>query len=83
MENELQKLKSEALEQLEGLAKETELEDFRVKYLGRKGLFSGLMKKLGQVDVADRPRVGKLANEVKQEVEAKAANSVLLLLVTN
>lgn len=69
MEKELQKLKSEALEQLAGLAKEIELEDFRVKYLGRKGLFSGLMKQLGKVDPADRPRLGKLANEVKQEVE--------------
>ncbi len=69
MENELQKLKSEALEHLAGLAQDTELEEFRVKYLGRKGLFSGLMKQLGKVDPADRPRLGKLANDVKKEVE--------------
>ncbi|MBU0480287.1 MAG: phenylalanine--tRNA ligase subunit alpha [Proteobacteria bacterium] len=69
MENELQKLKSEALDCLAGLADVAALEEFRVKYLGRKGLFSGLMKKLGQVDPAERPRVGKLANEVKQEIE--------------
>ncbi|MCA1764953.1 MAG: phenylalanine--tRNA ligase subunit alpha [Desulfobulbaceae bacterium] len=45
------------------------LEEFRVKYVGRKGLFSGLMKQLGQADPAERPRLGQLANRVKAEVE--------------
>ena len=70
MEEELQLLKAEALARLEGLDQSAELEEFRIKYLGRKGLFSGLMKQLGKVDPQDRPRLGQLANSVKGEVEA-------------
>jgi phenylalanyl-tRNA synthetase alpha chain len=70
MEAELQSLKAEALARLVEIEQAGDLEDFRVKYLGRKGSFAGLMKLLGQVDPAERPRLGQLANGVKQEVEA-------------
>lgn len=71
MEEELLRLKTEAgtaLDRLEGME---ELEPFRVKYLGRKGLFTGLMRKLGQVPAEERPRLGKLANEIKQDLEER------------
>ncbi|MBU0483398.1 MAG: phenylalanine--tRNA ligase subunit alpha [Proteobacteria bacterium] len=71
MEEELLRLKSEALAKLASISQVGELEDFRVKYLGRKGLFTGLMRSLGTVSTEDRPRVGKLANDVKQEVESE------------
>ncbi|MEN8142824.1 MAG: phenylalanine--tRNA ligase subunit alpha, partial [Thermodesulfobacteriota bacterium] len=70
MEEELQSLKAEALALLDELDQSAELEEFRIKYLGRKGQFSGLMKQLGKVDPQDRPRLGQLANSVKAEVEA-------------
>jgi phenylalanyl-tRNA synthetase alpha chain len=69
MEEELQRLKAEAMARLGEISQESELEEFRIKYLGRKGAFSGLMKQLGKVDPADRPRMGQLANSVKQEME--------------
>jgi phenylalanyl-tRNA synthetase alpha chain len=69
MEDELQRLKSEALARLDAIGQTADLEEFRVKYLGRKGLFSGLMKRLGQVEPSERPRLGQLANSVKAEVE--------------
>ena len=70
MEEELQSLKAEALALLDKLDQPAGLEEFRIKYLGRKGQFSGLMKQLGKVDPQDRPRLGQLANSVKGEVEA-------------
>ncbi|HSH12627.1 MAG TPA: phenylalanine--tRNA ligase subunit alpha [Desulfurivibrionaceae bacterium] len=70
MESELQRLKSEALSGLEKIDQVAGLEEFRVKYLGRKGTFAGLMKQLGQADPADRPRLGQLANSLKQDLEA-------------
>ncbi len=73
MEAQLQRLKTEALSGLEVIDQLAGLEDFRVKYLGRKGLFAGLMKQLGQIDPADRPRLGQVANAVKQEVDAAFA----------
>lgn len=69
MEQELQSLESEAKENLKAITDNTSLEEFRIKYLGRKGQFSTIMKKLGEVPKEDRPRLGQLANQVKTELE--------------
>jgi phenylalanyl-tRNA synthetase alpha chain len=45
-----------------------EIESIRVKFLGRKGELANLFARLGQLDPADRPRYGKLLNELKQEL---------------
>lgn len=68
MEDELQRLQEEATAALEHVSNKDELEAFRVKYRGRKGQFSAVMRKLGQVPNEDRPRLGKLANEYKQDL---------------
>jgi phenylalanyl-tRNA synthetase alpha chain len=73
MEEELHRLKTEALTRLGQISVPAELEEFRVRYLGRKGLFAGLMKQLGQADPAERPRLGQLANSVKAEIETSFA----------
>lgn len=70
MEAALQSLKDEALSGLRAIEQAALLEEFRVKYLGRKGQLAGLMKQLGQVDPAERPRLGQLANSIRQELEA-------------
>ena len=69
MEDELLGLKNEASTALAAVENKSGLEDFRVKYLGRKGLFSAVMRKLGQVSKEDRPRIGKLANQIKKDLE--------------
>jgi phenylalanyl-tRNA synthetase alpha chain len=71
MEEALLRLKNEAEEDLASLNSSQGLEPFRVKYLGRKSEFSSLMRQLGEVASEDRPRLGKLANAVKQEIEKK------------
>ena len=68
MEDELLRLKGEAAADLARAGME-ELEPFRVKYLGRKGLFTSVMRQLGQVSAEERPRLGKLANDIKLELE--------------
>jgi len=70
MENRLQSLKNEALEALSAVNGQQTLEEFRVKFLGRKGLLSSVMKEMSQVPKEDRPRLGQLANTVKKEAEA-------------
>jgi phenylalanyl-tRNA synthetase alpha chain len=47
-----------------------ELEQLRVRYLGRQGLITLLLRSLGKVPAAERPRVGAAANEAKRAVEA-------------
>lgn len=72
MENELLRLKQEAEEALGGVQDLAQLEVFRVKYLGRKGgLLTGVLRQLGTVAAEDRPRLGQLANDIKQAVEAR------------
>ncbi len=69
MEQELLELEKEAKEELAALENLDQLEEFRIKYLGRKGLFTTVMRNLGSVAKEDRPRMGQLANSVKKEVE--------------
>lgn len=69
MEQELQRLKTEAQKALSVLNESSQLEEFRIKYLGRKGLFSAIMRQLGSVAKGDRPRVGQLANTARAEIE--------------
>ncbi len=69
MEQGLQSLKTEATESLHQLDAAGQLEEFRVRYLGRKGQFSTIMKQLGTVSTEDRPRLGQLANNIKKEIE--------------
>jgi phenylalanyl-tRNA synthetase alpha chain len=71
MEQELRQLQAEAETKLSTLENLKELEEIRVHYLGRKGLFTGLLRQLGKVSAEDRPRLGKLANEIKDELEQK------------
>lgn len=70
METELLRLQAEAEESLRHITDATQLEAFRVRYLGRKGgLLTGIMRQLKSVSPEERPRLGQLANEVKQAVE--------------
>jgi len=69
MERELQSLEHEARQQLAAISDSDLLEEFRIRYLGRKGQFSTLLRRLGTVAAEDRPRLGQLANTVTAEIE--------------
>lgn len=71
MEEELKRLENEAASAIDALKGSSELESFRVKYLGRKGLFSSVMRQLGSAPKEDRPRLGQLANVVKKNIEER------------
>ncbi len=79
MEAELQRIKEEAEAALSVIKEAGSLEEFRVKYLGRKGMFTALMRNLGQAPKEERPRLGKLANDFKRTLEEvfSAKKSVL------
>jgi len=70
MENELVKFKESALEEIGGAKTPIELDSVRVKYLGRAGLISKLSESMRDVPKGDRPRVGKLLNEVRLTLSA-------------
>lgn len=49
------------------------LEETRVKYLGKKGKLTEVLRGMGQLSKEERPEIGKLANEVRQSIEALLA----------
>ncbi len=70
MEQELNTIQTLAKNELAAVSDSAQLEDFRVKFLGRKGKFSSIMKGLATVPKGDKPRLGQLANSVKKELES-------------
>jgi len=65
MKKQLLELEKNAIKELEILSDASELEKFRVTYLGKKGLLTSLMKKLGELPPSERPEFGKFANQIK------------------
>lgn len=68
MKDELNQLKRKAVEELTSIAEPLELEIWRKRYLGRKGLLTLLFKRLTEVAKEEKPTVGKLANQVKEDL---------------
>jgi len=65
MEQELKSLQEEAYQLLDSISTSEDLENFRIRFLGRKGACSTIMSKLGTVAKEDRPRLGQQANSLK------------------
>lgn len=64
---EIEELRQTALAEAEQAAP-GDVEGLRVKYLGRKGLLQGIMKGLGDLPASERAAVGRIANQLKQEL---------------
>ncbi|WP_346937429.1 phenylalanine--tRNA ligase subunit alpha [Clostridium sp.] len=69
MKEQLEQIKKIALEQLSQVTDKTELENIRVKYLGKKGELTAILRGMGKLSAEERPVVGKIANEVREEIE--------------
>ncbi|MBW1785016.1 MAG: phenylalanine--tRNA ligase subunit alpha [Deltaproteobacteria bacterium] len=68
MKAQLAELEKEATRVLSAVAHGDALEAFRVKYLGKKGLLTAFMKKVGTLPAHERPEVGRKANLLKREL---------------
>jgi phenylalanyl-tRNA synthetase alpha chain len=77
LQAELARLREEAAAEIAAAGSADVLEAIRVRYLGRKGSLSTVLRGLGQLPAEERPALGALANAVKADVsaalEAKAA----------
>ncbi len=69
MKEQLQALRQQALEELSTLATPKELEDFRVRYMGKKGSVTGLLRGMGALPAEERPIMGQMVNQLRQELE--------------
>jgi len=79
MKEKLETIKAAALEELKEAASKTELENIRVKYLGKKGELTQILRGMGQLSSEERPIVGKIANEVREDIETLITKASELL----
>ena len=68
MEN-LETITSSALAEVESAANAADLDQVRVRFLGKKGELTQLLKGLGKLSAEERPKAGGLINEAKQQVQ--------------
>ncbi|MCX5639054.1 MAG: phenylalanine--tRNA ligase subunit alpha, partial [Planctomycetota bacterium] len=70
MLKQFEKIGKDALTHLEKATDLKALEDFRIKYLGRKGLITEMLSQIGNLTADLKPRAGQLANKIKKEITA-------------
>lgn len=73
MKQQLEKIKTEALNALNSTTAKDVLENLRVKYLGKKGEITGILKQMGGLSAEERPIIGQLANQIRADIEEKIA----------
>ncbi len=71
MIDKLNKIKEEALKELEELSTTEDFNEIKVKYFGKKGAFTTIMKELGNVVAEKRKEMGQIANIIKNELQVK------------
>ena len=79
MREQLEHIHREALAALEHAPTEADVEQLRVRYLGRKGTLTDIVRGLRDVPPADRPTLGAYLNEIKNDVERRIETSLAAL----
>lgn len=73
MKTKLEEIRTRAAAELAALTDGAELENFRVRVLGKKGELTGILKQMGSLSSEERPKMGQLANEVRAHIEGLLA----------
>ena len=69
MKKLLEDLREKAMDELNRAEDAAALESIRVKYLGKKGELTAILKQMGKLSAEERPVMGQLANDVRSEME--------------
>ena len=69
MKEMMQKLREAALQAILETEDVDSLENLRVKYLGKKGELTGILRQMGKLTAEERPQMGQLANQLRSELE--------------
>ena len=76
MADTIDALRKEFLADLAQAKSSADLEELKVKYLGKKGPVQGLMKNLKDLTPEERPQFGKQINDLKEELEAECSKAL-------
>ena len=74
MKETLARIRVEALEQIK--SPDADLEQIKIKYLGKKGELTAVLRGMGALSAEERPVIGQLANEVRSDIEVALAAMV-------
>ena len=77
MKEQLEAIRKGALESIVGTRAAADLDALRVKYLGKKGELTAVLKQMGSLSAEERPVMGQMANEVRAAVEKAALEAKL------
>ena len=69
MKEQLISLKERALSEIKQSSSMEELDSLRIKYSGKKGELTAILKGMGKLSAEERPEMGKIANEVREAIE--------------
>jgi phenylalanyl-tRNA synthetase alpha chain len=69
LEKKIKKIKEEIIFKSNTVSNLKDIEKIKVEYLGRKGLVTLLLRRLGELSTQERPKIGQLLNQTKREIE--------------
>lgn len=69
MKEQLEKIEALAKHELESCREIKALDDLRIRFLGKKGELTAILKQMGKLSAEERPIIGQLANKVRADIE--------------
>lgn len=69
MKEQISKIKENSLKEISNCSEPKQLNELRVKYLGKKGELTTVLRSMGNLTPEERPKMGKLVNEIRDELE--------------
>lgn len=69
MKEKLEEIRKIALKDIEDVSDLVELDNLRVKFLGKKGELTKVLRDMGKLSPEERPIVGQVANEIRNQIE--------------
>lgn len=73
MKDKLKAIKEEAISNIDSLDSLEKLEDMRIKYIGKKGELTMVLREMGKLSKDLRPVIGQMANEIRKEIDEELA----------
>lgn len=75
MKDKLNRIREDAIAQIEKLKDLEDLEQIRIKFLGKKGELTQVLREMGSLSSEERPIIGQLANDIRGDIEKELTSA--------
>jgi phenylalanyl-tRNA synthetase alpha chain len=79
MKQQLENIENAAMTEASSSDSIKALDELRIKYLGKKGELTAILKQMGKLSAEERPVIGQLANKVRQDIEEAITSKMSVL----